>query len=47
MLVLSFESFKHSPQKNKKPLNFYPQLMKYTVKNYVVVFVQLPVVTVS
>ncbi len=39
MLVLSFESFKHSPQKIKKPLIFYPQLMKYTVKNYVVMIV--------
>ena len=39
MLVLSFESFKLCAQKNKKPLNFYPQLMKYTVKNYVNVVV--------
>ena len=41
MLVLSFESFKHSAQKNKKPLNFYPHVIKYATIFYVVITVLL------
>ena len=37
MLALSFEIFKHSDQKMKKPANISFRKIKYTLKYYVVI----------